>query len=455
MSKHGGGSGAEPWRLARHRESAWLVGVLVAALALAWLRIPAGGHGVLWAEDGDTFLREQVELGSFATLFHPYAGYQHFLPRVITALSAELFPLDNFGVAVSLLSLTATALVCAGTFRLSRGIVTWLPARIAVSLVPVLVPLISRELLGDLANLHTYCLWLVVWIFLARSDVSRTEKLLWAGVVLACFLTEVQAIVALPILVVRLLRDRSRWVWSLLVAAFLGALPQLVTWMLVPRPQFNAPHGAISVADILVGWGATALLPVWSGDTELNAEILASHGTGILLLALVPFALAVGIVAALGRWRERGALGALLFVSAAAFAGTLLVNPLTIFQFARLDGDDWLAAQIDIRYGAAAAIFALASFPFAASSIVERWGIRAPRASRVAASALLLAVGIAVVLQWAAVPNDRLAVAPWSAQYREAVATCAAEPAGEQVFAVAPGKSFELACEDLLRSAGE
>lgn len=455
MSEHGGGSGAEPKELARHLEWAWLAGVFVVAFALAWLRVPAGAHGVLWAEDGDTFLREQIELGSWATLFHPYAGYQHFLPRVFTVIAAELFPLDNFGVAVSLLSLLAVALVCAGTFRLARGTVTWLPARVAVAMVPVLVPLISREVLGDLANLHTYCLWLVVWIFLARSDRSRSERWFWAVVVLVCFLTEVQAVVALPILVLRLIWDRSRGVFLLLFAAIVGAVPQLVTWLNAPRPAFHAPHGPISIADVVVGWGATALLPVWSGDTVRNAESLAAHGTGILFLALLPFAFAVVIVMVLGRRQERVTLAALLLVSAAAFGGSLLVNPLTIFQFARFDGDDWLNAQVDIRYGAAAAIFALASFPLAASVIVERWRRRASRASRIVASTLLLAVGAAVALQWGAVPTDRLAAEPWEAQYREAVTACSAEPAAERTFGVAPGKWFALACEDLLRSAGK
>ncbi|WP_394254598.1 hypothetical protein [Pseudoclavibacter helvolus] len=455
MSEHGGGSGAEPKEPARHLEWAWLAGVFVVAFALAWLRVPAGAHGVLWAEDGDTFLREQIELGSWATLFHPYAGYQHFLPRVFTVIAAELFPLDNFGVAVSLLSLLAVALVCAGTFRLARGTVTWLPARVALAMVPVLVPLISREVLGDLANLHTYCLWLVVWIFLARAESSRLEKDFWALVVLACFLTEVQAVVALPILLMRLVWDRSRAVWLLLVAALCGAVPQIVTWLNAPRPAFNAPHGPISVMDVVVGWGATALLPVWSGDTDRNAQVLAGQGTSIVLLALLPFAIAVVAVMVLGRRQERVTLAALLLVSAAAFGGSLLVNPLTIFQFAGFDGDDWLTTQVDVRYGAAAGIFALASFPFAASVIVERWGRRAPRASRVVASAVLLGVGAVVALQWGAVPTDRLAAEPWEAQYRDAVAACSAEPAGERTFAVAPGKSFALACEHLLRSAGK
>lgn len=425
------------------------------ALGLAWLRVPAGGHGVLWAEDGDTFLREHIELGSAATLFHPYAGYQHFLPRVFTIVAAESVPLDNFGVAVSLLSLVAVAAVCAGTFRLARGIITWLPARVAVSLVPVLVPLISREVLGDLANLHTYCLWLVVWIFLARGERSAREDLLWAGVVLVCFLTEVQAIVALPVLLLRLCWDRSRGVWLLLFGALLGAVPQVLTWLLAPRPVFNAPHGPISIPDVVVGWGATAILPVWSGDTAANSELLARDGSGLLLAAVVPFALAVGLVLAVGTRRHRSSLAALLLVSAAAFGGALLVNPLTIFQYARLEGADWLLAQVDVRYGAAAAIFALACFPFAASAIVERWGARAPRAARVVAGAVLVVVGAAVAVQWGAVPNDRLAAEPWDAQYRVAVAECSAEPAGERVFAVAPGKTFTLSCADLLRVAGK
>lgn len=455
MTKPGGHPASEGRRLAPSREALWVALVFVAACALAWVRIPAGSQGVLWAEDGDTFLREQLELGSIQALFHPYAGYQHFLPRILSVVAAELVPLERFGVVVSLLSLLVAALVCAGTFRLARGIVTWLPARVGVALTPLLVPLVSREVLGDLANLHTYCLWLVVWIFLSRTDTSRWERALWAVVTLACFLTEVQALVALPVLLVRLFWDRSRGTLLILGAALVGAAGQLATWMLNPRPEYNAPHGPISLADIVVGWAATTVLPMWSGDTARNAELLGDHGIAILMLAVVPFALAVAAVLAFGRTADRVALPVLLVVAAAAFGGSMLVNSLTIFQYAGFSGDGWATAQLGNRYGAAAGIFALASFPFAASVIVERWGRRAPRASRVVASAVLLGVGAVVALQWGAVPTDRLAAEPWEAQYRDAVAACSAEPAGERTFAVAPGKSFALACEHLLRSAGK
>lgn len=432
-----------------------MLAVFAVAFVVAWFRVPSGSTGVLWAEDGDTFLREQLELGSLQALFHPYAGYQHFVPRLFASVAAELVPLEWFAVTVSMLSLLVAALVSACTFRLAGGVVTWLPARIGVALTPLLVPLVSREVLGDLANLHTYCLWLVVWIFLSRSDTSRSERTLWAVVTLACFLTEVQALVALPILLIRLFWDRSRGTLLILGAALIGAAGQLVTWVLNPRPEYNAPHGPLSLADIVVGWGATTVLPMWSGDTARNAELLGEHGTGILLLAVAPFAFAVAVVLVFGGTAQRVALPVLLLVAAAAFGGSMLVNSLTIFQYAAFSGDGWATAQLGNRYGAAAGMFALASFPFAASVIVERWGERAPRVARAVASAVLVVVCAAVALQWGAVPTDRLAATSWASQYRDAVQACSAEPAGVRVFAVAPGKSFELACEDLLRSAGK
>lgn len=97
-----------------------MLAVFAVAFVVAWFRVPSGSTEVLWAEDGDTFLREQLELGSIQALFHPYAGYQHFLPRILSVVAAELVPLERFGVVVSLLSLLVAALVCAGTFRLAR-----------------------------------------------------------------------------------------------------------------------------------------------------------------------------------------------------------------------------------------------------------------------------------------------------------------------------------------------
>jgi len=47
-------------------------------------------NGYLWAEDGVLFMNEAYRLG-LASIFHPYAGYLHLLPRLIAIASAYLF----------------------------------------------------------------------------------------------------------------------------------------------------------------------------------------------------------------------------------------------------------------------------------------------------------------------------------------------------------------------------
>ena len=61
----------------------------------------------------------------------------------------------------------------------------------------VLVPAAPIEVLGNAANLHSYCLWLVPWLLLARP-ASRRGSVGLGAVGLAIALSEIQTALFAP-----------------------------------------------------------------------------------------------------------------------------------------------------------------------------------------------------------------------------------------------------------------
>ena len=172
----------------RWLDAAITAGIVVVALLFLWLRIPQQEHSVVWAEDGHTFLLEAAEHGAWTLLLEPYAGYQHLLPRILTALILDLAPFASYALAIFVVCTTITAGIAAATYWLAAPIVAWRPARIGLAAVPVVLPLLGPEIIGNLADLHTYCMWLALWIVLwtprtwlgsgiaAQKTVSPSKK---------------------------------------------------------------------------------------------------------------------------------------------------------------------------------------------------------------------------------------------------------------------------------------
>ncbi|MFM0273735.1 hypothetical protein PQQ59_24330 [Paraburkholderia aspalathi] len=106
----------------------------VAALTLLVLfaRMPERFlHGFLWAEDGNVFLAQAYELG-VRSVWHPYAGYLHLLPRLAVWLFTQLFPITASPIVFAWFSALALAAACAYIYGAT--------GRAWIALVPVLVP---------------------------------------------------------------------------------------------------------------------------------------------------------------------------------------------------------------------------------------------------------------------------------------------------------------------------
>jgi hypothetical protein len=198
-------SGPRP--VVRHPVVGVVLIAVVAALA-AWQRIPAIARDTLWAEDGRIFVQGAMDRGPIASLFIPYAGYVHTVPRLIASAVVSFVPVTGWALGMTAGACLVAGILAATVFVATRGIIRWMPARLVLAALTVLAPLAPREVLGDATNLHSLFLWTLFWIVLAAPR-TRTSTIGLAVVGLLGALTEVQSLLLLPLLlVVVVLRDR-------------------------------------------------------------------------------------------------------------------------------------------------------------------------------------------------------------------------------------------------------
>lgn len=239
-----------------------LVALGLACALVAWLRLPAVAHDTFWAEDGRTFV-SSAALGGPVVLLQPYAGYLHTIPRLVAAV-VVLLPVSWWALATTAAACAIAGALAVVVFVCARDLVPWLPARLFVAGLTVLAPLAPREVLGNLANLHSLILWTLFWIVLSRPRTTRAAVALAAVAVLGA-LTEIQAVFLAPLL---LLRAHDRRVWIVRAGLIAGMVAQLVVTFAWPRAENTNPAVDPLVAAALAG---SVLLYAVSVETNPNA----------------------------------------------------------------------------------------------------------------------------------------------------------------------------------------
>ncbi|ROR64899.1 hypothetical protein [Agrococcus jenensis] len=415
--------------------------VFVVALAFQVARIPALEHDVVWAEDGAIFLLGALQ-DPAGSILAPYAGYQHLLPRLLAGAVVALAPLASYAAVVFWASAIVAALVCAATIPLARWAVPWLPARIALGVVPVVVPLIAPEIIGNLADLHTFMLWLGVWIALSMPT-SRHESWLVAVAAFVAAMTEVQLLLMLPVLLLRI-HLRRRLLWPVIGGFLLGLGGQALSWLLAPRGGYDGVP--IGIPDVVVGWLSNVVMPTLQPTEQGIREAFASQGPLAAAPILAVFSIASLVVIIWGSWRARIAGAVVLLASASSFGGSLLASPIEQFQYASFRGDDWLTAIVDLRYGGAAGMLLAAIVPIAASVAVERLrGRWLAVATPVLALGLVAFVG-AMAWQSPDTGSHRIGVEPWSVQVDRQAAACEGGDAPEDLLIAPYNRALVLDC---------
>ena len=356
--------------------------VVAATSFISFFRLPQSVWDTVWAEDGPVFLRQAMSGGGLSSIFTPYEGYLHVLPRLFGAVIVGFLPVEDFAVGLAFVSCIVVAVVAYLTFHCASALSSNIRVRLAWAAIPVLLSVGPYEILGNTANIHWYLLWLMPWLLLKPAR-SRSEGVLLFLAALLSALTEVISVAFLPL---ALLHIRRQAFWPARAGLIIGAGFQIYTTVLYPRsPSSGHPLDPMSV---LVGWFSNVAGVVLFGSSPSTGIYIGKFGAGPIILAFLPIIASLAYLWLRAKHEQR--LLALLFVTASfgVWAACLVANPGAQFDYVHFTEGDWATSTLT-RYSAIPAMFILALFPLLADSMQ---GTR-PRASAgvLVAFAVLLA----------------------------------------------------------------
>lgn len=174
----------------------------------------------LWAEDANVFFHDAFYEPSILTLFKPYAGYLHFIPR-LTAFASTFLPIEyvatSFNLTASLLQLLPLAFVLSS--RSDQLIPGW-RLKLLVSFVYVCLPGAS-EAHGTVTNLQWTLPFLITLILFCEPPQTIVTRMVeWVGMFFVG-LTGPISIFALGAYFLVSLRERKLGRWDIALVLFL------------------------------------------------------------------------------------------------------------------------------------------------------------------------------------------------------------------------------------------
>lgn len=377
----------------RRKQTLKVIGGLASVIALtyiAWLRLPEVTRGTLWAEDGAVFLQDTVVIGPVASIGEPYAGYLHTIPRLISSIAYLVAPLSSYAVMMSFLSCAVVAAISVGVYFLSAALVDNRAVRLMLAMIPVFLPVGPLEVLGNVANLHWYLLWLVPWLLIYKP--SR-----WYGkggllvVTFAAATTEIISGLFIPLALWTAFRRRNYWAPG---GLFAGMVCQLVAT--AAKPRYGSPPD-VDPADpvsVLYGFGLQAVASLWETDKRSMASTIVNYGA---FPVLIPAAVIAGLliyVLVLGNTKWKFVAAYSFGAAALCWTAAVVLNVSAELDFAGFTEEDWLEKFTYFRYAAAPSMFLLILVPAAVAVAAERAGTTKVRALSWAPAVLLVFLSV-------------------------------------------------------------
>jgi hypothetical protein len=205
-----------------------LIAVLCVAAGVAISLSRARGAGSLntvWIEDARNLLNSALNGSFWSALTTPISSYYQVPARTFTAIAVQ-FPLTW---APGVMSIFAALQYC--MYGLAAYIASgphlrsvWL--RLLIAAPVCMIPLAYTQVSTDLVTVQFIGLfgafWTVLWV-----PGTRWGRILSPVIMLSVASTAVLAVVFFPLIVVRLIVDRSKTAWALAVCWALGTLLQL------------------------------------------------------------------------------------------------------------------------------------------------------------------------------------------------------------------------------------
>lgn len=358
----------------------------IALAGLAWLRLAPSARDTLWAEDGALFLQSAAGHAQWTTLFAPYAGYLHLVPRLEAITTVDLVPVQWWALSMTALSCAVAGLVAVVVFVASRDLLPGIAVRLVVSGLTVLTPLLPREVLGNAANVHSLLFWGAFWVLLAVPR-TRAGRIGYAVFMLVSALTEIQTVFLLPLL---LWNRRDQRTWPVKLALIAGLASQFIAELLAPRSAGQPV--TVGIPSLIDGWFINGILTSWVPIPQLG-NVLAASMPIVFLLVLIPMA-AVAVTTFLGTARQRALAWILAGYSVLIWCAGVIIDPAPWYQYATFTQAQMTHVWLS-RYGVIPAMMLLAELPLAAVALVRTRS----RSRRVAASVLVAAVVLTVFVQ--------------------------------------------------------
>lgn len=229
--------------------------VVVAAAVILFIRkTDSILNPQFWAEDGTVFFLDQYHHGA-SSIFQPCAGYFVTVQRIIALLADWIFPVFAAPYVYNYLSLIITLLVVASVY--SPRLIMGNKALLAIAIV--LVPHSTNEIFLNAANTQWILAFLIVMTLLKEPPHKKYGNIYVQvfcdfSVIIICGLTGPFIIFLIPFFAWRLMDEKSRYSFSLFLAALAPSLIQLSSIARHAYPQFpESNYDVIETLAAVVG----------------------------------------------------------------------------------------------------------------------------------------------------------------------------------------------------------
>lgn len=377
----------------------------------------------LYAEDGTIFLQRAIDYRPADSIFEPYAGYVHVVPRSVAEL-ASLFPIASASTIMSGAGALGVALIAAVVFRSTSGHVRSTPLRIVVAGAFIVLPLGQQEVFNTATNLHWFLMPAMVWMLLARP-ATRTDAALFGLVLFAGAASDPLTLVVAPLALYRWFALPLRRERLPLVAYAIGLGVQFVAMAVG-----DSERGGMSLLT------NPAKLVVWFATHTVGATVFGSRWVNDLDDATSAVLAVVAVIT----------LGVMVAFAVRALQPSDLVVPvlLVAFGMAYFAAPVILESLIRPRYSVPSSILLV-------SALVVLGDRLQRHSNRVAAP--FGALGLLLVVTWAAsyrVDVPRNASQRWSDGLDSAKAACSTD-GGAATIEISPDPvwTIRVPCSDL------
>jgi hypothetical protein len=253
-----------------------------------------------WAEDGTYFLHDALIFG-WKSIFYPYAGYLHFIPRITTLISLYLSKSLSGGIYLVPLFMNITAIaisIYSATYICTKRFDWLLPfyLRVLIAILVIISPA-SYEIYGTITNALW---WLGFFQFLITWDMFVKKRIPHGFVlvilVLSCLsgpMGVFPALGCLYVILYKLLKDKdyeSIYIYDIFASVIIcsSSATEVYLAILLRNAQGSTEVGINCFSRLLFGGiFARSVIPDFAGFVNTHGFLLTMGIGAIILLFLI------------------------------------------------------------------------------------------------------------------------------------------------------------------------